>query len=366
MRIISIFLIACLLAPVFPGQASAQLLLANHHILFADLSLREGGNEGAAIMPRYEAVILDEAHNVEDVAVSYFDTSLSRSGLMAHLGRLVNRRNPERGLAPFLSKRIGNMKGPGRKVREDVLDTVRKLTDEVTRVRGSLDSLFEDVAEDLAAWLESVAQADLGDNAFVMRDTRSIVNRLETARRVWEASDVDTAVDNVEDLVNASFVLRAADQPSLQPNGKPVNDSFSISSQLDVSGVSTEDAQTLVVLPCRSFQFLPESTELTLESRRILDRCVIPTLSQSVGLFLQVQGSSAWPANDPPYTEEDILEVAEGRAQSVVDYLVSQGIDPARFIVEATLPPEDHHNSDDPQIQAQDRFVELTLITVGR
>lgn len=224
----------------------------------------------------------------------------------------------------------------------------------------------ESASEDLAAWLESVAQADLGDNAFVMRDTRSIVNRLETARRVWEASDVDTAVDNVEDLVNASFVLRAADQPSLQPNGKPVNDSFSISSQLDVSGVSTEDAQTLVVLPCRSFQFLPESTELTLESRRILDRCVIPTLSQSVGLFLQVQGSSAWPANDPPYTEEDILEVAEGRAQSVVDYLVSQGIDPARFIVEATLPPDDHHNTDDPQIQAQDRFVELTLITVGR
>jgi outer membrane protein OmpA-like peptidoglycan-associated protein len=85
-----------------------------------------------------------------------------------------------------------------------------------------------------------------------------------------------------------------------------------------------------------------------------------------VGLFLQVEGSSAWPANDPPYTEEDILEVAEGRAQSVVDYLVSQGIDPARFIVEATLPPEDHRNSEDPQVQAEDRFVELTLITVGR
>ncbi|MCA9995636.1 MAG: hypothetical protein KDE56_07815 [Anaerolineales bacterium] len=58
--------------------------------------------------------------------------------------------------------------------------------------------------------------------------------------------------------------------------------------------------------------------------------------------------------------------MAEGRAQSVVDYLVSQGIDPARFIVEATLPPEDHRNSDDPLVQADDRFVELTLVTVGR
>ncbi|MGD8585691.1 MAG: ABC transporter substrate-binding protein, partial [Chloroflexota bacterium] len=224
----------------------------------------------------------------------------------------------------------------------------------------------ESATEDFTLWLESVAQADLGDNAFVMRDTRSIISRLETARRIWEASDVDAANDPVEELVNGGFVLRAADQPSLQPNGNPVNDTFSISSQLDLSGVSTDAAATLVVLPCRTFTFLPESTELTLESRRILDRCVIPTLSQSVGLFLRVQGSSAWPANDPPYTEQDILEVAEGRAQSVVDYLVSQGIDPARFIVEAQLPPEDHQNTDDPQVQAEDRYVELTLITVGR
>lgn len=224
----------------------------------------------------------------------------------------------------------------------------------------------ETASDDLTAWLESVAQADLGDNAFVMRDTRPIINRLQIARRVWAASDVTVPNDDVQALIEPGYVLRAADQPALQPIGKPVNDTFSISAQLDVSGVDTDTAATLAVLPCRTFTFLPESTELTLESRRILDGCVVPTLSQSVGLFLRVLGSSAWPANDPPYTEEDILEVAEGRAQSVVDYLVSQGIDPARFIVEATLPPADHRNTDDPQIQAQDRYVELTLVTVGR
>ncbi|MBX3056813.1 MAG: ABC transporter substrate-binding protein [Anaerolineae bacterium] len=224
----------------------------------------------------------------------------------------------------------------------------------------------ESASDDLRLWLESVAQSDLGDNAFVMRDIRPIVNRLSIARRVWAASDVPVPNDNVEALVNPGFVIRAAEQASLQPNGRPVNDTFSISSQLDLSTVSTGDAATLAVLPCRTFTFLPESTELTLESRRILDNCVVPTLSQSIGLFLRVKGSSAWPANDPPWTESDILEVAEGRAQSVVDYLVSQGIDPARFVVEATLPPPDHRNSDDPNVQAQDRYVELTLVTAGR
>jgi outer membrane protein OmpA-like peptidoglycan-associated protein len=89
-------------------------------------------------------------------------------------------------------------------------------------------------------------------------------------------------------------------------------------------------------------------------------------MSQSVGLLLQVTGSAAWPGPVGTYTEAEIEEFAQARAQSVVDYLVSQGIDPARFIVDAVLPPEEHRETDDPAIQAEDRFVEMTLITVGR
>jgi ABC-type nitrate/sulfonate/bicarbonate transport system substrate-binding protein len=224
----------------------------------------------------------------------------------------------------------------------------------------------ESAADDLALWLESVAQADLGDNAFVMRDPRPLVSRLEIARRVWAASGAEVPDDDVEDLVNTGFVSRSAAQASLQANGNPVNDTFSLSAQLDLSAVSTDDAATLAVLPCRRFTFLPESTELTLESRRILDDCVLPTLTQSVGLFLRVKGSSAWPGPPGTFTEEEVFEFAEARAQSVVDYLASQGIDPARFVVEATLPPEEHRETEDPALQAEDRFVEMTLVTVGR
>jgi len=224
----------------------------------------------------------------------------------------------------------------------------------------------ESASDDLVLWLESVAQADLGDNAFVMRDTRPIINRLETARLIWAASGMEVPDDDVTGLVDPGFVSRSAAQASLQANGNPVNDSFSLSAKLDLSGVSTDDAATLVVLPCRRFTFLPESTELTLESRRILDDCVMPTLSQSVGLFLRVAGSAAWPGPPGTYAEREILEFAEARAQSVVDYLVSQGIDRARFIVEGALPPEDHWETEDAEIQAEDRYVEMTLITVGR
>jgi hypothetical protein len=224
----------------------------------------------------------------------------------------------------------------------------------------------ESSSEDLLLWLENVAQADLGDNAFVMRDASPIVSRLEIARRVWAASGAEVPDDDVLELVDPGFILRSAGQASLQASGDPVNDTFSITVTLDLSGVDTDDAATLAVLPCRRFAFLPESTELTLESRRILDECVMPTLSQSVGLLLRVKGSSAWPGPEGTFTEKEILDFAEARAQSVVDYLVSQGIDPARFIVEATLPPRDHWETEDPEKQAEDRFVEMTLTTVGR
>lgn len=224
----------------------------------------------------------------------------------------------------------------------------------------------ETAAEDLRLWLESVAQADLSDNSAVMRDPRPLVSRLEIARRVWAAAGLEVADEDANELIDPGFVARSAQQASLAANGTPVNDTFSIAANIDLTTVGTEDAATLAVLPCRRFEFLPDSTELTLESRRILDECVVPTMSQSVGLLLEVKGSAAWPENDPPYTEEEILDFAEARAHSVVDYLVSQGIDEARFIVTATLPPESHWETDDPAIQAEDRYVEMTLITTGR
>jgi NitT/TauT family transport system substrate-binding protein len=106
----------------------------------------------------------------------------------------------------------------------------------------------ESASEDLTLWLESVAQADLGDNAFVMRDLRPLTSRLDIARRVWAASGAEVPDDDVADLVDPGYVSRSAAQASLQANGNPVNDTFSLSAQLDLSGVNTDDAATLVVL----------------------------------------------------------------------------------------------------------------------
>ncbi len=75
--------------------ADAHLIIANHHLLFADLSLRQqNGNYGeTCVLPPYHRLILDEAHHIEDVATEYFADKVSRRGLIHFLGRLLSDRS---------------------------------------------------------------------------------------------------------------------------------------------------------------------------------------------------------------------------------------------------------------------------------
>jgi ATP-dependent DNA helicase DinG len=56
---------------------AADVLVVNHHLFFADLALRSAGNKGEGVLPRYEAVIFDEAHALEDAATEYFGMQVS-------------------------------------------------------------------------------------------------------------------------------------------------------------------------------------------------------------------------------------------------------------------------------------------------
>ncbi len=68
--------------------AEADVVVVNHHLFFADLALRSSsaGDAGAAVLPRYDAVIFDEAHAVEEVATEHFGVQLS-SFRVAELAR---------------------------------------------------------------------------------------------------------------------------------------------------------------------------------------------------------------------------------------------------------------------------------------
>ncbi|MFQ5458180.1 MAG: ATP-dependent DNA helicase [Myxococcota bacterium] len=70
---------------VYRARAEAQaadIVVVNHHLFFADLALRLRGR--GEVLPRAEAVVFDEAHQVEQVATLFLGRSVS-SGRLADL-----------------------------------------------------------------------------------------------------------------------------------------------------------------------------------------------------------------------------------------------------------------------------------------
>jgi ATP-dependent DNA helicase DinG len=65
----------CFVTRVRRRAESAQLIVVNHHLFFADLALRDTGF--ASVLPDYDAVIFDEAHQLEDTATLFFGSRLS-------------------------------------------------------------------------------------------------------------------------------------------------------------------------------------------------------------------------------------------------------------------------------------------------
>ena len=91
---------------------SARLLIVNHHLFFSDLALRQAGF--GEVLPRYQSVIFDEAHHLENVATNFFGKHFSHYQFL-DLVRDIERQG-EADLAPATFERIASF-GRGLKQR---------------------------------------------------------------------------------------------------------------------------------------------------------------------------------------------------------------------------------------------------------
>lgn len=107
---------------------NADLLVVNHALFFADLALR---GQGGGLLPPYDAVVLDEAHTVEDVAADHFGLSVSRFQVSYLLGRLLR---PRKGAGVLMS-----LQG-----RVDA-NAWNKAAESVTEARLAADQFFDEL-----------------------------------------------------------------------------------------------------------------------------------------------------------------------------------------------------------------------------
>src|SRR3989475_11992131 len=79
----------CFLFRARRRAAEADVVVVNHHLLAADLSVRQAQDnwEEAAVLPPYRRLVLDEAHHLEDVAAA----PLGIQGSSRAVRRLISR-----------------------------------------------------------------------------------------------------------------------------------------------------------------------------------------------------------------------------------------------------------------------------------
>ncbi|WP_282012494.1 ATP-dependent DNA helicase [Nitrospina watsonii] len=101
----------------------AHLLIVNHHLFFANVA-----NNGA-VLPRFDAVIFDEAQNLEEAATSFLGLEISNSGLLYFLDRFYNPRT---------------QRGTLSRIRDDLTIEIKQL---VTKVRVAVEAFFQNVLD---------------------------------------------------------------------------------------------------------------------------------------------------------------------------------------------------------------------------
>lgn len=84
----------CFVMKVRKEAATANLIVVNHHLLFADIESRlsGAGYDDAAVLPPYHHIIFDEAHGIENAATSFFSESVNRFKLNKLINQMYRKR----------------------------------------------------------------------------------------------------------------------------------------------------------------------------------------------------------------------------------------------------------------------------------
>jgi len=189
----------CFITRMRDRAQEADIVVVNHHLFFADLSLRNG--HYGSVLPEYTAVILDEAHLVEEVASEYFGAQVSNyqvDDLVRDLGMLtIEEAEVDRELTKSVARMsqfsddfwMGFRDGRGEDGRYPIIPGTfaRKNSDgelEATRL-GELYVVFEGAIERAEATLDAMKDKT--------PDVESLIRRLRELR--FELQFIVTGAD---------------------------------------------------------------------------------------------------------------------------------------------------------------------------
>jgi ATP-dependent DNA helicase DinG len=130
----------CFLFKARRRAADADVVVVNHHLLAADLAVRQASDnwQEAAVLPPYQRLVLDEAHHVEDVAAKHLGSQVTSRNVRRTLARFE--RNG-RGLLPTLMRELATRDDLLSRASHDLV--VQRLMPAVADARRAADQMFD-------------------------------------------------------------------------------------------------------------------------------------------------------------------------------------------------------------------------------
>ncbi len=126
--------------------AHSDVIVVNHHLLMADLSVRRSQQNWseAAVLPFYDRLIVDEGHHLEDAATQHLGVTVSRRGVARLLSRLERR---GKGLLSTLLMRFSGNQSAINSASYDLVE--ERLVPATQAARRLSDNVFDILASHL-------------------------------------------------------------------------------------------------------------------------------------------------------------------------------------------------------------------------
>lgn len=196
---------SCFVMKVRKEANGADILVVNHHLLFADIESRmhSGSYEDAAVLPPYRYVVFDEAHGIENAATSFFEESFNRFKLLKQINLLYRKRknaqvgylctlavissNEDKAVSAYeivdsIKNNLSNLEIAANDLIQDEFNM--RLTDQTARIFGPVITLSSTLSQSIGKFIglcrevmDGISDEDKDIPAYF--ETKVLLHRLE-------------------------------------------------------------------------------------------------------------------------------------------------------------------------------------------
>lgn len=177
----------CFVEHAYQRAADAKIIICNHALLMADLHLRD---LGARVLPDRDAIVVDEAHRLEEAAIDALSVQLSPGDITELIENTLIRRHVDAALLDRTAR-------AGTRLGEDL-----------RRVAGNFQRVVHEALPSGEAFADLVNE---------LRDGMSNANPHKSSERTREARRYGQILDWLAEMVSTTrLIARPADEDSVR------------------------------------------------------------------------------------------------------------------------------------------------------